>query len=311
MVPQGPPIWDNEISLMEARIKPTTISDSLTLAEAFFRRYLTDAICSRIEFSGIPKTWDEGLLKYLLICLGCCCCFDAEGFGNIIQPCGFIGRTIYWRPARALVTNYLLPKQYDLEIGKDCEIIRLTPSWFGISDLIGYYADKMANCAGTIDTNLFNSRLSYIFLAGNSAEAKTFSQLYDKITRGEPLVIADKKIFNADGTPAFFPFFQNLKQTYIANDAYQTMRSIEADFYTKIGVRAVSFEKKERLTNDEVNTQAEQSDCLLKVWEKSLRESMDLVNAHFGLSVSVKTNTDPEPREGGDPDGSADAPRNR
>ena len=311
MVSQGLPIWESELNVMDSRIKPTSISDSLTLSEAFFRRYLTDAICSRIEFKGIPKTWDEGLLKYILICFGCCCCFDAEGFGNIIQPCGFIGRTIYYRPARALVTNYLLPKQYDLEIGKNCEIIRLTPSWFGISDMIGYYSDKMANCAGTIDTNLFNSRLAYIFLAGNNAEAKTYSVLYDKITRGEPMVIADKKIFNNDGTPAFYPFFQNLKQTYIANDAYQTMRSIESDFYTKIGVRSVPFEKKERLTNDEVNTQAEQSDCLLKVWEHTLQESLDLVNAHFGLSVTVKTNTDPEPMNGGDDDGDPDLKGNR
>ena len=51
----------------------------------------------------------------------------------------------------------LFPLENYLEIGKECEIIKLTPDYMGIWDVITYYAEKLAcmdDVLGAIVTNI-------------------------------------------------------------------------------------------------------------------------------------------------------------
>jgi hypothetical protein len=50
----------------------------------------------------------------------------------------------------------------------------------------------------------------------------------------------------------------------------------------------VNYEKRERLTNDEVNANNQNTKAIARVWLESMQKSMKRVNEMFGTNCSVK-----------------------
>lgn len=207
-----------------------------------------------------------------LYSFGYVCIIRTDKYGTIFQPCNIGGRNVFYEPAYVMVANPLLPEQTgkQLEIGTDCSIIRLTPDYLGILDLIGFYAEKMALCSQGIDVNIINSKLAYVFSAKDQTQAKTFKKMFDFITDGEPAVVVDKKLFNDDGSPNWNLFTQNLKQTYIADVLIMDLRKLEDEFNTRIGVPNANTDKRERLITDEVNANNVETETLPELWLDNL-----------------------------------------
>ena len=65
-------------------------------------------------------------------------------------------------------------------------------------------------------------------------------------------------------------------------------------FLSFIGIENVNFEKRERLTNDEVNANNENTHAISRVWLNSLQDSMNKTNDLFGLNLSVKLSAEYE-----------------
>lgn len=280
----------DQINQVESHIVPGTLCPSDNALAAYYRRYLAQRAFAVYEFKNLPENWDEEYLKWILICFGVCAVLKTDKFGIIPQQCGFSGYNVFYRPTRAIVVNPLFDKTYDLKIGKDCELIRLSPDWRGIPDIIGHYADLLAVSATSILTNLYNSRVSYVFTAGTKAMAESFKALYDKIARGEPAVFADKNLFTEEGEPNWQQFAQDLNSTYIVDKLQAAQRLFMNEFYTHIGIPNIPFEKNERLTRAESSQNDYATECLVDLWKRTMNDTMEKVNKLFGLNISVDFN---------------------
>ena len=155
----------------------------------------------------------------------------------------------------------------------------------------------MALCMETAGVNLLNSKLSYVFAAGNKTQAEAFKKMYDQIASGQPAAFIGKELFNEDGSRNWDVFFQNLKQNYVAGDVLNDMAKIEQRFCTAIGIPNANTEKRERLITDEVQINNAETVSLVNLWLGTLREDLKRVNEMFGLSISVNYRYEEEQRD--------------
>ena len=278
------PVYYNADNVITARESPGIVHYANTGLVNLFKRYLYQKAISTVKCE-IPETWNRDYLLYTIFAFGYIAVVNTNKYGVICQGCSLSGFDIYYAPTNAVISNPLLRGILTPRIHTQCEILKLTPDYAGIDDIITYYANKLALAGETVDTNLINTKLAYIFTAGNKAAAATFKTLYDDIASGKPAVVVDKSLLRDDGTLGIDMFNQQLSNTYIAGDVLSDMRKIEADFNTIIGIPNANTDKKERLIQDEVNANNTETGCRLDLWIESLNECSEKANKMFGLNI--------------------------
>ena len=292
------PVYFDYQNLYDSQFRPYGMHARNTGLSLFFDRYLFQKLFSVYDFT-IPENWDPDYFRYTLFVMGYTIVFNTDRFGVINNHGALYGRNVYYRPTRALVTNPALKgSSVNLDIGTNCQIIKLAPDYRGAYDVVSTFSDIMALILESMGTNLFNTKLAYVFAADNKAAAESFKAMFSDIASGQPAVVIDKKLFNSEGEPNWIQFNQNLKQTFLGNDLSTFMASVESMFLSFIGIDNVNFEKRERLTNDEVNANNQNTKAVAQVWLESMQQSMDKVNDMFSLNLSVKLNRDYQIREG-------------
>ena len=242
---------------------------------ALFCRYLWQKAISVFKWI-LPETWETEFVTRVLYGLGFMVVVDTPKFGIIPQPGTVGGYNVFYEPLYAMIANPLLPDLTGKQmiIDRDCSIIKLTPDYLGIGDLVGYYAEKMSLASQALSVNFSNSKLSYVFGAKDKTQAATFKKMFDQILNGEPAVVIDKSLYNDDGSPNWQIFNQNLQQTYIVSDLISDLRKIEAEFDTKIGIPNANTDKRERLISDEVNANNAETSSISDLWLDTIREGI-------------------------------------
>ena len=279
------PFYSEQINNRDYTLIPSNLNLKENAISRYCRRYLFMKLLSVFDIQGMPETWDEEYFKDVLFIWGSAAIFKTDKFGVIPQACGYYGYNVFYHPTHAVITNPLFNRTYQLEIGKQCEVIRIAPDWAGVADIIGHYADRLALILACAFTNLYNARLSYVFTAENQAIAESFKKMYQKITEGEPAVVVDKKLFDDAGNPRWVAFQQQLKSTYIVDMLQAAYKAVENDFYSQIGIPNANYEKKERLLTDEIATTRFATQCLAELWLHTLNQTSGQANQMFGLNL--------------------------
>lgn len=279
------PVYYHDANIITAMGSPGIVHCKNTDLVRYFKRYLYQKAISNIK-TGIPKTWNRDYLLYTLFGIGYAAVINTNKYGPICQACGLYGQDLYYAPTHATIANPLLRGILRPRIHTQCVVLKLTPDYCGIDDLVSYYANKLALCGESVDVNLINTKLAYLFFADGKAAAASLKTLYDDVASGKPAVVADKSLLNDDGTFRVDMFNQQLRQTYIAGDVLTDMRKIEQEFLTMIGIPNANTEKRERLISDEVNANAVETQTLLDLWLDSLNAGADEANRMFGLNLS-------------------------
>lgn len=282
------PYTYQEINMANAAANPSAIHTHNTGLFAYYVKYLFQKLVSVFEFDGIPENWAANYFKYVLIGYGYITVYDDLVYGTICQQC-HIGDTytLFYQPKYAIITNPVI-KSKELEIGRDCELIKLMPSYQSPMDIISSYADLMAIAMETAAVNLLNSKASYIFFAGNQAIAKTYEKLYDEITSGKPFSIIDKSLKDETGGREWEFFTQNVGQNYITDRVLNDIKTIEDQFNTLIGIPNANTQKRERLITSEVAANDVSTRSLVDLWIETMTEGINKVNKRYGLNISVK-----------------------
>ena len=284
----GIPVYYDYQNLYDSQFRPFGMHARNTGLSLFFDRYLFQKLFSVFDFT-IPDKWDPDYFRYTLFVMGYTIVFNTDLFGVINNHGALYGRNVYYRPTRALVTNPALRgSSVQLEIGSNCQLIKLAPDYRGAYDVVSTFSDLMAEILEGMATNMINTKLAYVFASDNKAAAESFKVMYSDIASGQPAVFVDKKLFDQDGNPQWVLFNQNLKQTFLGNDMLTFMAGIESMFLSFIGIDNVNYEKKERLTNDEINANNQNTKAIARVWLESMQQSMEKVNEMFGTDCSVK-----------------------
>ena len=282
----GIPVFYDYINVYNSRISPSTIHINSQIKWYFVRQLLQEVI-GLYDFK-LPEDWNHDYFKYVLFVNGFISVMKTDIYGTICQHCTLGGRTIYYAPKYALISNPAFDKSYRLEIGRQCGLIKLKPDYTGVMDIVDYYSDMLALAAESAGLNLQNTKLAYVFMCADKQQAESFKKVFDQISAGNPAGFMDKKLFNDDGSPNWMMFNQNLRNTYIAGDILEDMRKWKQQFCTEVGIPNANTDKKERLIRDEVNANTTETQTKAMLWLDTIRNGMEDCNRLFGLDLDVK-----------------------
>ena len=301
------PLNYEQLNLGTAVYTPNTVYFN-SRSYVYWCRSLFERIKSVIDIEGLPESVTDihgavDLLYYILILRGFGVFTDKiENYGLVFQPCTLGGYNLYYSPKYALVNNPAFRTSYELEIGKDCEVLKLTEDYHGIGDIIVRYAEKLANIDNAIDQAINNSKLAFVGYGKNKAGVEALKLIMDKIQSGEPTVYMKKKeaiplsdikqgTGDSESPLAFVPVI-DVKANYILTDLIADQQSILRNFDTEIGIPSVPYQKKERMVTDEANSQRIDSQARSNEWIECLNASAELVNKLYGLNISAKLHFD-------------------
>lgn len=274
-------------NLYNSMRSPSTVHCRNTALVEYYTKYLLEKAISVFKFEGIPDKWAMNYFQYVLFGYGYIAVINTDKYGVIPQMSGLTGYNVFYQPTIATIANPLLDGLKTLEIGTQCEIIKLQPNYSGIMDIVTTYADLMALCLETAGINLLNSKMSYIFFSQNKAASETFKKMYDKVASGEPMAVIDKSLLDDEGNPAWTMFTQNVGQNYITDKILNDLKTIEDQFNTEIGIPNANTQKRERMIVDEVNANNIDTNAKISLWLETMKRDIEKVNKMFGLNISV------------------------
>lgn len=260
---------------------------------AYFTRALYQRLMSTIKFN-LPSYWNKRYFKNVLYKNGFIGIINDPKYGVIPQKCTLSGYGLWMQPTNILVKETLV--NFDGEIGKDCELIMLTPDYMGVHDIVDHYAVQLSTCFTSIKMSLENSRLAFI-LAGKTKSAKeTLKAIAEKISSGESVIVVDKllkeDIESAGKGDSIFTQTFDVKNSYITDKLLNDLQTILNMFDREIGIKVVD-EKKERMLTSEISTQTSDSNARINTWLECLKESIDRVNTLFpDLNITFERNTE-------------------
>ena len=283
----------DEINLIQGTYTPSMVKIN-SHAFKYWERALFQRAMSILDITKIPDEWKgthEDFFKMILFRRGFLAILDTAEYGLIFQPCTLSGyRGIYYDPDLALITNpYVKLPQTEFKIGEECEILKLTPDYMGIWDIITYYAEKLATIDGAVNMAIINSKRPYILGAKNATAAEALKKIFDKANEGQPTVVYNEKILadqKNQGREITTPFqyleLPNVRENYIVDNLLKDVNDILNKFDAAIGIPTIPYEKKERVQNVEANLQQYDGAARSLTWIKTLKASNEVITAKYG-----------------------------
>ena len=297
------------LNYYNAQRSPSTVHVKNTRLRRYFRKYLFQKAISVFKWN-LPDEWDKDYFLYTLYGLGYIAIVETDDYGVICQGGALGGYNLYYRPSYIIITNPLLRQTLTCSIDrstesaadraftsvskKECVLIKLQPDYSSIMDIVGYYADQMALASESMGINLLNIKSGTVFGAESKAKAESFKKMYDMLSDGDPAVVIDKQLLDDQGKPVWFPFTQNIKESYVVSDMLSDMRKIEAMFCTDIGIPNANIDKKERLITDEVNANNVETSSRCEMWMEEIQKGLTKANEKYNLKLAVDWRVNPD-----------------
>lgn len=263
----------------------------LDLTTNYFLRSLYQRALSVIKFD-LPSEWNKRYFKNVLFGCGYIGIVRTAKFGVVPQIANLSGYGLYLQPTKLLIAQPFV--QFEGEIGEDCAVIKLTPDYRGITDIVEHYALQLSKCCTSINVSLVNSRLSLLAYAKTKQGAETLKVILEKISSGDPAVVVDKivKGDNLDGTESIFTTAFDPARNYITDKLLTDFTTILNSFDREIGIPVID-EKKERRIESEISTIISDSGTRLETWKECLDESIEDCRKVFPeINISYKTQFD-------------------
>ena len=284
-------------------------TDALNYWErSFFQR-----CCSIIEFDGLPAAgagqigWDYDAYMYQLFRMGYAVVFRSKKYGMVVQPGTPTGYGLQYQPRGMNITTPFFNFGRPLVIGTECGVIKLTPDYRGIWDIITKYAVEMQHAEVAIRQSALNARFAYGAFAKDDKQKRSLELLFQRLANGEPGIIVNtelKRPMDAKGTDGGayeLPIMQidrDLSKNFILPELMEFRRTILMDFYRELGIK-VQPDKKERLNVNESQSADAETFNRREVWRICLEKSLDEVNSMYGTNITFKINQ-PDMDEGSD-----------
>lgn len=262
--------------------RPKDVDGVANTSSLYYREWLLKKILSRIEFKNIPTFWDADYFLEVLFLEGRVCVTDTA-MGILPFKCGLTGIGVFEQPTTCVIANPVLGN-FERTIDVDCALLRLQYNYQGAAWLINRYATLLAMCDSAVSVNLMNSKSAFIFKAASKAQAETIKKMYDEITMGNPAVfVGENGAINSENV-----FNIPVKQNFVADDIQLLKRKIINEFLTDIGINNTNLEKRERLTDDEVNANNDEVIANIQHWMDNLKDGISRINKLYDLNMSVE-----------------------
>jgi len=273
------PLNYEHINVAAGLNSPSSIKSCDNKSFWYWQRALFQRAAYRIEFD-LPETWQGRIRDFFLYCLyrfGFVAISKNDKYGQFFQACTLSGYDFYYQPTRCIISNP--DYNAELEIGKECEILKLTPDYMGIFDIIDFYATQLSELDNAINIGIINSKYGFIIAAKNKQSAETLKKAMDNINSGEPMVIYDKKALCPndpdDGEEPWQIWERGVdKNSYYVPEQLQDRQTLLNAFDNEIGIPTIPYQKKERMVTEEAASRINDSQSRVSVWLDTLTDSI-------------------------------------
>lgn len=267
--------WKNFITTNPKIVNPKSSSFF------YYESMLLRKAISIYELTGLPDNWDKDYILTKIMLKGFICITDTEA-GVLPLECGISGVNVFNRPTTVNVANPVIGS-FERTIDEDCALVKLQYNYRGINDILAHYATQLSDCDSSIAVNLMNSKVTFIGLVGSKQQAQSMKAMYDQITEGKPAVFVRGDQINGDNI-----LYNHVKENFVAGDIQMLKRKIMSEFLTEIGVNNANTDKRERLTDDEVQANDAEIQLNSSYWLDELREGFNRANKMYNLNIGVK-----------------------
>ena len=289
------PLNYEQLNVMDGTYNPSMVKSYNNKTFRYWERSLFQRAASVIDW-GLPDNWTGSIHDFFVYCMfrfGYVAIWETDEMGAVFQPANVNGFDFYYRPTTAIIANPTLDQSLELTIGDECELLKLTPDFCGIWDIISYYAEKLSTLDNAINMSLINNKFAFILGARNKVASAALKKMLDKINKGEPAVIYDMKLTN-DQTDKDTPFqvwerSGSLKDSYLTTDQLADFQTLINNFDAEIGIPSVPYQKKERLVTSEANMRSKDSAARSVVWLETIEQSAKKVNELYpNINITAK-----------------------
>ena len=254
-----------------------------------------------IVFENIPKTVSETFLKLILYTQGKICFFKGDKIGEsgselLALNCSRADTPdVYYIPRKVLITNPRLKKSYNIEPGKDCEIVYLSEAdKYNLSEingglyaLIERTAVMLADNDISINVTQKNTRLTNLVSGDTQNTVDSIRAVICAMYEGDPTIVVKSSLIDKlQG----IPIINNTSNNQNLVQLIEVHQYIISHFYEQIGITTHDQMKRERLITAEINDNLDLAFLNIDDILESVQEGLQRVNSMFGTNIEARLN---------------------
>lgn len=247
---------------------------------------LSNIISSIFDYENIDKTLRRRLDQSFFVSAYVCAFIEDKTGGLVFAPCVPLGERNAWGEFTQF--NAILPngefKKFDIE--KDDFVIGYNYNIPTISDSIMVYqfAETLAEVEISIRNSIILSRKTNVIEIDNENATDEVLSKFNSMKIGNPIIISKRR--TDQETRAL-----NIDKPTIVSEYFDGLRDILNEFLTVTGLSSlVNPNKKERLITDEISSNDDIKNTLLKNRIENRIEFIENVNEVFDTDYKVKVN---------------------
>jgi hypothetical protein len=234
---------------------------------------------SLFEWENLPDSCNPRFLEQTLYLYGRALFIydDTLGYLNTkVTPSGKLN--IYDEPVSYTAYGIDYNKIFDKD---DCVIIRNNYLERPTDHSVILFASRLTEAERTIDVNI-KAQKTPVLVRVDEKDRLTIKNLYKQYEGNEPFILGGKSL-NPDGLKVL-----KTDAPYVVDKIQKYKHEIWNEALTFFGINNTNTDKRERLTDDEVNANNEIISLNAQTMLLSRQEAAEAINKKYGLKVSVK-----------------------
>lgn len=265
-----------------AVVKGREFWQSASYNNATFMQYynrLVELAISMFDWKNLPDTIDARFLELSLFGDGMAVFFEDKTIGYLALRTTIGGRlNLYNIPTdrRAYASN-----GYNMPLTQDNSVIIWNNLMHTNSVLeVSNFSKRLWDLDRTIDVNA-KAQKTPILIRCDESQRLTIKNLYKQYTGNEPVIYGDKGL-SARPIEVF-----TTGAPYVCDKLYELKTQIWNEALTYLGISNVSYQKKERLLQDEVQRNLGGTIASRYSRLEARRQAAEEINRMFGLNIEV------------------------
>ena len=263
-------------------VKGREFWQSASFNNATFMQYynrLVELAISMFDWKNLPETIDPRFLELALFGDGMAVFFEDKEIGYLALRTTIGGRlNLYNIPTdrRAYASN-----GYNMPLTQDNSVIIWNNLMHTNSVLeVSNFSKRLWDLDRTIDVNA-KAQKTPILIRCDESQRLTLKNLYKQYTGNEPVIYGDK------GLSARPIEVLTTGAPYVCDKLYELKTQIWNEALTYLGISNVSYQKKERLLQDEVQRNLGGTIASRYSRLEARRQAAEEINRMFGLNIEV------------------------
>lgn len=258
----------------------------------FFFYRMCELYMNRLVWEGIPDSIDLPTLQYGLLFNGNVCYFNDEVMGNLClmgtpskQVDVYNYQIGYYIHTASGYNRHLRVSKFDQK--RDGVVIYANMMRTADIIVIMDYAMRFADVWRASDVNIANQKTMKIIEA-TEAQRLTIENIIKDYQGGIPLIVTDKnlKLMNDEGIQV-----KDIVSPYVADKLFVYYNNLWNDFLTWAGFENANNQKRERLVEDEVNSNYGNIEIQRRSALVMPQKAAEEINKLFGTEIKVRFNS--------------------